>query len=116
MFRKTATAAVFVAIALGGVSQAHAGDAHSPFFRQSDCRWGMFGTCAGADRDLLVDRLYRVSCSEAQDILEDRGFTRIRTVSCGGASYRFSARWKGKAYALKVSRSTGDILSMKRVN
>lgn len=113
MFRKTATAALFVAMALGGGSQARAGEADSSYFRQADCRRG---TCAGADRDLLVDRLYRVSCGEAQDILADRGFTRIRTVSCGGASYRFSARWKGKAYALRVSRSTGDILSMKRVN
>lgn len=115
MFRKTAIASLFVAIVLGGGLKARADSANSPFFRQDDCRFGMLGTCAGADRDLLVDRLYRVSCSEAQDILEDRGFTGIRTVSCGGSSYRFSARWKGEAYALRVSRSTGDIVSMKHV-
>jgi hypothetical protein len=82
----------------------------------SECRFGTFGHCVGADRDFLVDKLYRYSCSEARNILLHRGFSRVKTVSCNGLIFRFSARWKGEIYAVKVSRSTGDIVSMKRVN
>ncbi len=123
MFWKNAAAAMLTALAFLSAGQSYAGQSHagqagehSPFAHRISCRLGVFNNCFGPDRDLLVDRLYRVTCAEAKDMLEHRGFTRVKTVSCGGASYKFSARWKGKAYALKVSRSTGDLLSMKRVN
>ena len=88
---------------------------HPFHFAFNDCGWGTSGHCLDRDRDFLVDRLYRVTCAEARDILDDRGFSNIKTLSCGGAAYKFKARWKGKNYILRVSRSTGDLLSMKRV-
>lgn len=109
---------MFAALAFAGVGQSFADQAsgHQPRLHQISCRFGMFGNCFGPDRDFLVDRLYRYSCSEAREILLDRGFSRVKTVSCNGMNFRFSARWKGEIYALRVSRSTGDIVSMKRVN
>jgi hypothetical protein len=109
-------------LAFSSFGQSYAGQysisqagSHSPFFHEASCRFGVFNNCFGPDRDLLVDRLYRVTCAEAKNMLEHRGFTRVKTVSCGGASYKFTGRWKNKSYALRVSRSTGDLLSMKRV-
>jgi hypothetical protein len=123
MFWKNAALAMLAALALLSTGQSYAGQSsagvlseHPPFVHRISCRSGFFNNCFGPDRDLLVDRLYRYSCSEAREILLDRGFSRVKTVSCNGANFRFSARWKGKIYALRVSRSTGDIVSMKRVN
>jgi hypothetical protein len=71
--------------------------------------------CFGPDRDLLVDRLYRVTCAEARDIVEDRGYSRVKTLSCGGVNYKFRALREGKAYVIRVSRRTGAFTSVKSV-
>jgi hypothetical protein len=113
---KTGACAVLLAVlAVSGAPQALAD--HRPFHRPllDDCRWATSFHCFGPERDFRVDWLYRVSCSEARDILEDRGFQKIRTVACGGRYHSFKARWKGKVYRLAVSRSSGNIVSMKRV-
>lgn len=79
------------------------------------CGSGLMRHCSAKDRDFPIERLRRISCSEARDILDDRGFSRIKTVSCGGINYKFTGRWKGKTYRLWVSRATGDLVSMKRI-
>jgi hypothetical protein len=118
MFRMSAATVMLAALVFAGAAPSYGGMMGTQNSRShsSDCRFGTFGSCIGADRDFLVDKLYRYSCSEARNILLGRGFSRVKTVSCNGMNFRFSARWKGKAYAVKVSRSTGDVVYMKRVN
>jgi hypothetical protein len=79
------------------------------------CGNGFPHHCFGPDRDLLVDRLYRVTCAEAKDIVEDRGYSRVKTLSCGGVNYKFRALRGGKAYVIRVSRRTGAFTSVKSV-
>jgi hypothetical protein len=118
MFRISAATIMLAVLAFAGAAPSYADMSGMQRSRphSSECRFGTFGHCIGADRDFLVDKLYRYSCGEARNILLGRGFYRVKTVSCNGKNFRFSARWKGEIYAVKVSRSTGDVVSMKRVN
>jgi hypothetical protein len=118
MFRISAATVMLAALAFAGATPSYADMNGMQRSRphSSECRFGPFGHCAGSDRDFLVDKLYRYSCNEARNILLHRGFNRVKTVSCSGMNFRFSARWKGENYAVRVSRSTGDVVSMKRVN
>ena len=61
------------------------------------------------------DRWNVTTCAEAREILSDRGYTRIKTVSCKGTLYVFKARWKGKSYELKVARSNGALRSTRKI-
>jgi hypothetical protein len=95
MLRKSALTALLAVFAVAAAAQVHAD-------------W--------ADRDFLVDHLYRYNCADAQRVLKGRGFSSIKTSACGGRYHNFVARWKGKSYKIKVSGATADIVTMKRVN
>jgi hypothetical protein len=56
-----------------------------------------------------------ISCREARWIVSERGYRRVSTVECRGASYTFLAQRRGKNYQIKVHSYSGDIISIRRV-
>ena len=56
----------------------------------------------------------RVSCEAAAAIVEDYGFSDIRTADCSGELYRFSATRDGAAYSIGVTASAGEIAEVNR--
>lgn len=57
----------------------------------------------------------RVSCREARWIVSERGYRRVSTVECRGASYTFIGLRKGKQFQIKVSSFGGEIISIRRI-
>jgi hypothetical protein len=57
---------------------------------------------------------YAVSCGEARSILKARGYQKIVTLSCGGKYHQFKAVRKGVRYQLKIRRSNGAIVVVRR--
>jgi hypothetical protein len=65
--------------------------------------------------DDFWDRWNFITCNEAREILADRDYSKIKTVSCKGTLYVFKARWKGKSYELKVARRNGALRSARKI-
>jgi hypothetical protein len=57
---------------------------------------------------------YSVGCGEARSILKARGYQKIVTLSCGGKYHQFKALRKGMRYLLKIRRSNGAIVVVRR--
>ncbi|HEY7763491.1 MAG TPA: hypothetical protein VIB38_00760 [Aestuariivirgaceae bacterium] len=61
------------------------------------------------DDDDDYRRRGRLRCSEARELLSDRGYRRIRTIDCAGRVYRFSGIRRDNRYILSVNSRNGAI-------
>ena len=57
----------------------------------------------------------RVSCGEGRAIVRDRGFNRVRTIECRGATFTYLGRRHGNDYKVFVNARTGRIADVDRV-
>jgi len=57
----------------------------------------------------------RVSCGEGRAIVRDRGFNRVRTIECRGATFTYLGRRHGNDYKVMVNARTGRIADVDRV-
>jgi hypothetical protein len=53
-----------------------------------------------------------ISCEEGRDNVRDEGFRKVRAIDCGGRRYTYRARQNGNPYIVKVSRRSGQIISV----
>jgi hypothetical protein len=56
-----------------------------------------------------------VSCGEGRAIVRDRGFNRVRTIECRGATFTYLGRRHGNDYKVMVNARTGRIADVDRV-
>jgi hypothetical protein len=54
-------------------------------------------------------RRRRISCCEARALVRDRGYIRVRNVSCGGRIHAFKAFRRGTLWLVTVNARTGNI-------
>jgi len=59
-----------------------------------------------------VYQSYGISCEEGRDQVRDSGFRKVRAVNCNGKRYTYKARRNGNPYIVRVSRRSGDIVSV----
>jgi hypothetical protein len=59
-----------------------------------------------------VYQSYGISCDEGREQVRDSGFRKVRAVNCDGKRYTYTARRNGNSYVVKVSRRSGDIISV----
>jgi hypothetical protein len=59
-----------------------------------------------------VYQSYGVSCEEGRDNVRDSGFYKVRAVNCDGRRYTYKARRDGNPYIVRVSRRSGEIVSV----
>ncbi len=59
-----------------------------------------------------VYQSYGISCDEGREQVRDSGFRKVRAISCNGKRYTYQARRNGNQYIVKVSRRSGDIISV----
>jgi hypothetical protein len=59
-----------------------------------------------------VYQSYGISCEEGKDNVRDSGFRKVRAIDCDGKRYTYKARRDGYRYIVKVSRHSGDIISV----
>ena len=59
-----------------------------------------------------VYQSYGISCEEGRDQVRDSGFRKVRAVNCDGKRYTYKARRNGNPYIVRVSRRSGDIVSV----
>jgi hypothetical protein len=57
-------------------------------------------------------RDYGISCDEGREQVRDSGFRKVRALSCDGRRYTYRARKHGTPYIVKVSRRSGEIISV----
>ena len=57
---------------------------------------------------------YGISCEEGRDGVRDSGFRKVRVVSCDGRRYTYKGRRNGNPYVIRVSRRSGEIISVQR--
>jgi hypothetical protein len=57
-------------------------------------------------------RDYGISCDEGREQVRESGFHRVRAVSCNGRRYTYRARRDGAPYIIRVSRRSGEIISV----
>jgi hypothetical protein len=55
---------------------------------------------------------YGISCDEGGDQVRESGFYKVRALSCDGKRYTYKGRRDGIKYIIKVSRRSGDIVSV----
>ena len=60
-------------------------------------------------------RYEKLTCHEIREILYDYGYTRVRSYDCGGTVYGFYAQNRGRSYKIRISASTADVLSRRRI-
>lgn len=53
-----------------------------------------------------------VSCEEGRQSVKWAGFRHVRPLSCGGKRLTYQARKHGDTFIVKVSRRSGDIVSV----
>ena len=56
-----------------------------------------------------------VSCRDARYLLQDEGFRNVRLMSCGGTYHKFTARWRGHMFKVKVRARNGRIIIGERL-
>lgn len=61
-----------------------------------------------------VYQSYGISCEEGRDYVRDSGFRKVRAISCGGKRYTYRGRRDGNPYIIKVSRRSGEIISVQQ--
>ena len=61
-----------------------------------------------------VYQSYGISCEEGRDQVRDSGFRKVRAVNCSGKRYTYKARRNGNPYIVRVSRRSGDIVSVQQ--
>jgi hypothetical protein len=59
-----------------------------------------------------VYQSYGVSCEEGRDNVRDSGFYKVRALNCDGKRYTYKARRDGNPYIVRVSRRSGEIVSV----
>jgi hypothetical protein len=75
---------------------------------------------AKADVDISINLGFggfygkNISCQTGARIV-DRRFSRVRIQSCAGKNYDYTGRRNGKNYWIKVNRSTGRIVEVRRI-
>ena len=57
----------------------------------------------------------RVSCVEGRAIVDARGFNRVRTLECRGATYTYLGRRYGDDFRVVLNARTGRIVGVDRV-
>jgi hypothetical protein len=57
---------------------------------------------------------YGISCEEGRDGVRDSGFYKVRVISCDGRRYTYKGRRNGNPYVIRVSRRSGEIISVQR--
>ncbi len=55
---------------------------------------------------------YGVSCEDGIQVVRDHGFRKVRALDCSGRRYTYKARQHGGSYIVKVSRRSGNIISV----
>jgi hypothetical protein len=55
---------------------------------------------------------YGISCEEGRNNVRDEGFRKVRAIDCSGRRYTYRARQGGNPYIVKVSRRSGQIISV----
>jgi hypothetical protein len=55
---------------------------------------------------------YGISCDDGIDQVREAGFYKVRALSCEGRRYTYKGRRDGYKYIIKVSRRSGDIVSV----
>jgi hypothetical protein len=53
-----------------------------------------------------------ISCENGRDLVRDSGFRKVRAVDCSGRRYTYRARQNGDTFIVKVSRRSGNIISV----
>jgi hypothetical protein len=67
---------------------------------------GIYGDNYDEDYDY---RRRRISCGEARSLVRDRGYYRVRRLSCGGRIHSFEAFRRGRLWLVTVHARTGNI-------
>lgn len=52
------------------------------------------------------------SCSEGRDVVRWAGFRHVQPLNCGGRRLTYRARQDGETFIVKVSRRSGEIVSV----
>ncbi len=55
---------------------------------------------------------YGISCEDGREAVRDSGFRKVRAISCSGKRYTYRARQHGDTFIVKVSRRSGNIISV----
>jgi hypothetical protein len=55
---------------------------------------------------------YGISCEDGRDAVRSSGFRKVRPVDCSGKRYTYKARQNGDTFIVKVSRRSGNIISV----
>ncbi len=55
---------------------------------------------------------YGISCEQGRQEVSYSGFRKVRAISCNGSRYTYRARKHGDTFIVKVSRRSGDIISV----
>lgn len=92
-------------LALGGGSAAMAG---SPDIDVDIGIGGGVGVYDPYDDDYQYRRR-RISCGEARLLVRERGYIRVRNLSCGGRVHAFKAFRRGMLWLVTVNARTGNI-------
>jgi hypothetical protein len=57
-----------------------------------------------------------ISCEQGAWSAREAGFRRVRVNECDGRSFTYTGKRHGERFLIKVSRSSGDIISVRRIN
>jgi hypothetical protein len=57
----------------------------------------------------------RISCGEGRAIVDARGFYRVRTIECRGATYTYLGRRHGDNFKVMLNGRTGRIVDVDRI-
>jgi hypothetical protein len=55
-----------------------------------------------------------ISCEDGRDLVRDSGFRKVRAIDCDGKRYSYKARQHGDTFIVKVSRRSGNIISVQQ--
>jgi len=58
---------------------------------------------------------YRVSCGEGRNIVDDNGYSRVRTIECGGGTFTYLGRRNGDTFKVFLNSRTGRIVGRQAV-
>lgn len=112
MLRKIALAASLLTGLMGTAAIAHPSGFH--FGHGCGVLWDepCYDTFGWREEELG----FRVSCDEAQNIVRNRGYQKVRIAKCGVRQHQLTGWRHGKRYLVKVNGYNGDIWSVKRIN
>jgi hypothetical protein len=55
-----------------------------------------------------------ISCDEGSQSVRDVGFRKVRPIDCSGRSFTYKARRHGNPFVVKVSRRSGNVISVQK--